>query len=622
VERAIQLHPLRSTNDGKNASDVAQAMRSIHAAHEWWKNLPPSASYSRRLRETDARLRAKLLTAPSCATNGGNMNPDHPESEPASQPHPEPAPLTWRDWARRLLVCNPFFLCSAALLLYGVNRLSGEDQLFRDEIHNLLFNFSALQFYEVLVVIAALVLARRRVWYDSALLAVLEQGLVLVPFMLISQATVQGETARDGLSLAWSLALAGGAVAVVRYSALRRWYPQFNLPPRALLLGALILAGNVALPLVFRPRMERDLEDWADENLVLWYVILPLLCAGANLIRRPTRYGGLNPERHWLPLFIYGLWTAGSAVHVWSVAHICGFPLESHHLAPLACVIAWTLWNRLPDFLPHPSLNWQRAVLALAFIVPFLAFKESYLFTMLAGATCLAYVSLWLRTSDTWPLRSMAKHLVFGSLAAVIAGMPEDWGQVVLPAFTRPRCIALACSFFVLLHAMRSRQPGVGLAGALALAAGLALEGPRIPGGFHFIVQAASVFILLHSLRWADMERPGQRALCWFAGSIWAVDACIWTRDLRWEGILITGLAAAVVLAAWLLAWRFVGQRSSLALPAASAVVLGSGPGNWLVRHGSDGVLALLGSLALFAVGVVVAWTRHRWESKDKVGQG
>jgi hypothetical protein len=520
-------------------------------------------------------------------------------------------------------VCNPFFLCSAALLLFGVNRLSGEEKLFRDEIQNLLFNFSALQFYEVLVVFTAVVLARRQVWYDSSLLVVLEQGLALVPFMLISQATLQGEAARDGLGLAWTLSLSGGAVALARYGAVRRWFPQFNLPPRALLLGALILAGNVALPLIFRPRMEKDVADWREENLVLWYVILPMLAAGANLLRRPERYGGSNAERQWLPLFVYGLWVAGSAVHVWCVAHICDLPLQPHHLAPLACVIAWTMWNRLSDCLPHPSLNWQRAMLALTFAAPLLAFKESYLFTLLAGATHLAYVALWLRTADTWPLRTVVKHLALASLALVIAGMPEDWGRAILPAFSRPRCIVLACSFFVLLHALRSRRPDVGLAGALALTVALTLEARMFSAGFHAIAQVSLVFLLLHSLRWSDTEHSGTPVLRWLAALLWVTDACVWTRELRWEGILFVGLAAVIVLAVWLVAWWWLrGERGSLVLPAAATVVLCSAPGNWLIRHGSDGLIALLGSLALFAAGIVVAWTRHRWEGKRKAERG
>lgn len=548
------------------------------------------------------------------------MNPETPE--PGSPP-PIPAaalaaPVDWQYWAKRLLICNPFFLCSAALLLFGVDRLSSDEKLFGDEVRNLWFNFGALQFYEVLVVLTAVVLARRKVWYDSSLLVVLEQGLALVPFMLISQATMQGVEAGEGLSLAWTLSLMGGAVALARYGAVRRWFPQFNLPPRALLLGALILAGNVALPLVFRPRMEKDVADWQEENLILWYVILPLLAAGGNLLRRPGRYGGMNAERHWLPLFIYGLWLAGSAVHVWCVAHICDMRLEPRHLAPLACVVAWTLWNRLSDFLPSPSLNWRRAMLALTFVAPLPAFNESHLFTLLAGVTALAYAVLWLRTADTWPLRSFVKHLALASLALVVAGMPEDWGRMVLPVFSRTRCIVLAWSFFVVLHAVRSRRPQMGMAGALALGTGLILNAGLLSLSLHAIVQASLVFALLHSVRWPDDTHSGSRALRWFTATLWALDAWTWTRELRWDGILFLVVAALLVLAGWLAAWWLRGERSSLALPVAAMAVLCSGPGNWLARHGSEGVIALLGSLTLFAIGIVVAWTRHRWEDDSK----
>jgi hypothetical protein len=533
-------------------------------------------------------------------------------------PDPDPAdpvaPKDWRYWAKRLFVCNPFFLCSAALLLFALNQLSAEEKLFRDEIQNLLFNFSALQFYELLVVLTAVVLARRKVWYDSSLLVVLEQGLALVPFMLISQATMQGGTAREGLSLAWTLALCGGAVALARYVAVRRWFPRFNLPPRALLLGALILLANVALPLVFRPRMEKDVADWREENLVLWYVILPILAAGANLLRRPARYGGLHPERHWLPLFIYALWVTGSAIHVWCVAHICDLPLKPHHLAPLACVLAWTLWNRLSDFLPSPSLHWRRTILGLTFAAPLLAFNESHLFTLLAGVTHVAYVLLWLRTSDTWVLRSTVKHLALASLAVLVAGIPEEWARAVLPALNRPRCIALACSLFALLHALRSRRPESGLAGAVAVGIALAFDPALWRPGFHAIIQSSLVFLLLHSLRWPDELHPRSRRVRWSVAMAWTIDALVWTKELRWDAILMASFAAMLVLAAWFLVWWLRRERPSTALLVAATLVLCAAPGHWAARHGPAGLFALLASLMLFAAGVVLAWTRHRWD--------
>ncbi len=526
-------------------------------------------------------------------------------------------PAGWRDWARRLLVCNPFFLCSAALLLFGVNRLSNEEKLFSDEIHNLVFNFSALQFYEILVVLTALVLARRRIWYDSALLVVLENGLALVPFMLISQATLQGEAARDGLRLAWTLSLAGGLVAICRSAAIRKWYPQFNLPSRVQLLGLILLAGNVALPLIFRPRMELDVADWQEENLILWYVVLPLVALTGNLLPRPVRYGGVNPERPWLPIFIYGLWTSGSAVHVWCVAHICNLPLEGRHLAPLACAIAWTLWNRLSDFVPSPSSRWQRAMLLLTFLAPLPAFGQGPIFPALVTLNLLAYFCLWLRRFDNWQLRTMVKHLAIASIPMLLAGMPANWGASFILEFTRPRGIAVGLASLALLHAVRSPRPDLGLAGALGLGLLATLTIPVVNRGLYVLPQLALVFLLLHSLRWRDGEHAIARPLRWLAAMAWSLDSCLWTRNLGAEEIALAGAAAILVIGGWLLAWWLRARRGSIALPVAAALTLASGPGNWLLRQGSEGVLALAGSLALFSVGIVIAWTRHRWEAKS-----
>ena len=130
------------------------------------------------------------------------------ESSP-NDPQSDDSGVDWRAWVRRLLVCNPFFLCSAALLLLGVNRLSLDPTILGSERSNLLFNFFALQFYEALLVATAVWLARRRIWYDPALLVVMENGLVLAPFMLISQALFLDAR------LARTLVVVGGIIAAV-----------------------------------------------------------------------------------------------------------------------------------------------------------------------------------------------------------------------------------------------------------------------------------------------------------------------------------------------------------------------------------------------------------------------
>lgn len=200
---------------------------------------------------------------------------------------------------------------SAALLLYGVARISADANLFAGETPNLVFNFMALQMYAALLVVTAIRLSRRAIWYDSALLVVLENGLVLVPFMLVSQAAFIEPLLGQLLVL-----LAGGA-AVGRALWLRRSYPRFNLPNRALLLGMILLVLNMVAPLILRSIVDRtSVDDWAAPNQLIWAVLLPLAVLGANLLPRPSRYGGLNPERSWLPMFIYGLWVIGTGVHV------------------------------------------------------------------------------------------------------------------------------------------------------------------------------------------------------------------------------------------------------------------------------------------------------------------
>ena len=46
---------------------------------------------------------------------------------------------------------------------------------------------------------------------------------------------------------------------------------------------------------------------------------------------------------------------------------------------------------------------------------------------------------------------------------------------------------------------------------------------------------------------------------------------------------------------------------------SATAVTL-CAPTDWLLVNGSTGLLALVASALLFAIGFAVAWTRHRWE--------
>src|SRR6266536_2098838 len=135
-------------------------------------------------------------------------------------------PLSY--WLKRFLACNPFYLVSAALLLYGFYRISVDPGFVGQEIARLIFSFTSLQFYEVLLVITAVFLARRRIWYDSTLLVGLENLFLLVPFILISQAALIDKRM---LGAMW---LAGGLLAVARCDGLKRSIAELNFPGRLL----------------------------------------------------------------------------------------------------------------------------------------------------------------------------------------------------------------------------------------------------------------------------------------------------------------------------------------------------------------------------------------------------
>ena len=168
---------------------------------------------------------------------------------PSAPPPIAPSFDVWRAvrrWTRILLARNPFYIISAALLLWSMRRLSLDSRIFSRELPQLLFNFSSFQFYELLLAVTAIVLARRRVWYDSGLLVGLENLFICVPFLLVSQALLLQNW------IASALCLAGCGLALLRVGALKRWLKELNMPASLLWSGAFLLCFNLAWPLLIR----------------------------------------------------------------------------------------------------------------------------------------------------------------------------------------------------------------------------------------------------------------------------------------------------------------------------------------------------------------------------------
>src|SRR3954468_6451182 len=176
------------------------------------------------------------------------MNEDADPAGPKNNPETPPIDSTLLQaprrtpsyWARRLLACNPFYLVSAALLLYGCYQISIEPEVQGQNSLHLFFNFGSIQFYELLLVVTAIFLARRRIWYDSTLLFGLENLLLIVPFILINQGALVGQQLKEK-HLTWELCLTAGILAAVRMGGLKRFLGRLNFPRRSVTLGAVFL---------------------------------------------------------------------------------------------------------------------------------------------------------------------------------------------------------------------------------------------------------------------------------------------------------------------------------------------------------------------------------------------
>jgi hypothetical protein len=540
-------------------------------------------------------------------------NPEAPATPPTlpSTPCNAPAPIPWRRWLRGFLATNPFYLLSAALLLYGIYRISVGPGLFTAEAAQLAFNFGSLQCYEILLVGTALLLARRAIWYDSTLLTCVENALLVVPFMLVSQAALIEQ------KWVWGFCGAGVALAAARAGALKTCFQHLNWPARALGCGAAVLAFNAALPVVYRHLHESKVGTKPTEGAAYefnewsWLALLPALIAVANLLPKPRATGALWPQRRWLPFGLFLLWLAATATHLYSLGYVYDFDLRRELVAPAVWALAWMLSRRLTDLVEFPGWKLNRALLVIPAVTPFVAgFTNNKITLGLAALNVLAYGALAICGTQT----RIARNLAIGSALAVMASLPHQWGGVIVPGFSPAKAIAAAALTALILPALLSRNPKLGFLGAAALAVGVAGYLGSGWTAFNWAMQAGCVFLLLHSLRWFDWQEKGLGIARGLVAGLWMAHSFAWAH----AGTAGFALAATSlpVLTVWVTLRQLRWVQGRNLIPVAATLVLLSSPldfaGRWLAAAPA-GLLALLGSLALFALGTAAALTKHRW---------
>ena len=547
-----------------------------------------------------------------------SLNPP-PGMQPAPAPHPRPDhPLL--HWVRQFLICNPFYLASAALLLFGLYRVSIDPNFLPAEVEQLKFNFTSLQLYELLLVGTAMLLARRMIWYDAKLLVVLENLLLFVPFLLINQAALIDQ------QTVWVFCGAAMLFVIARSALAQRSMAALRFPGRLTLIGACVLAVNSAWPVIYRHFQETkfgknlDAGPAFEMHVVSWWVLLPVLIALANLLPRPREDGRSPVQGRRFPVGLLALWLLGTAVHLYALGYVYDFNLRREWLAPSVWVLAWTLHLRLPDYVETVAPVARKLTFALPLPVTLIAACEtgSNVFFVLSSLNLLAFA--WV----VWTERDnrLAVHLTMLSFAALVAAMPGPLFQLLTGWFNRSDLIGLAVLAYVLIASLMSRNPKAAVLGGIAAAlAGGALR-EHHGDAWHWAAQAGVVFFLLHSLRWRDYEHHGASVVRFSVAAGWLIHSVVWVRDdaALWHPLAMAG---AVLLACWFRGFVFQRWRP-LVVPGTAGVVALCGPLNFLLmklQSAPVGVTAIAASFLLFAIGTAVALTKHRWHKTGETAK-
>ncbi len=515
-------------------------------------------------------------------------------------------------WLKRLFACNPFYLVSAALLLYGMYRVSMETGFLRTEVAKLTFNFSSLQLYELLLVGVAIMLAGRAIWYDAKLLLVLENLLWLVPFILISQAAL------INLHTLWLLSLATAFVVTIRFGAVQCWIPAMRVPPRLRSCGLAVLVVNTALPICYRIFQETKYgvePTWGAAyhmNQWSWFLLLPALCALLNLLPRARGEGGEAAGRGWWLLGTYVLWLLGTGVHLYCLGYVYDFKLTRVLLAPTLWALAWTFRRRLTDIVTKPDRELQVVALFLPIVAALTAAGtgSNGIFFMLNFLNAFVFAATFIADRRN----RLALHLMLISLTVAVAGSPQAWTHPSAIEFSREKFVWLATLAYLVLGSALSRNPKLAFLGAFAAALAAGRLGEELQDAIPWAFQTGLVFLVLHSLRWRDEEHNGAVSVRVLASVAWVIHSLVWVRS--GAPFLQPFSLGALVLVFWL-AQGFVFKKwSPVIVPVAALLVATSGPIDQAVaglRTLPAGVVIIAASFLLFAVGTLAALTRHRW---------
>jgi hypothetical protein len=510
---------------------------------------------------------------------------------------------------KRILAGNPFYLASAGLLLYGINELTTNSKWVGAGFPLLRFNFCALILYETMLVGTSILLIRRKIWYDALLLFGLANLFVIVPFSLINRAVFLSS------HLALAMSLCGVALAVTKFWAFKRYAPELNLPRRLLSFGLVMLLVNASAPLLFK-RIAFNPDEVNEWLNFTWQFFLPPLAGLGLFLPRAAKRGNTPGGETWLPAAVFFGWVIVTACHLGGIGYSNSYVWNFSLLVPIAWVMTWTAYARLPDLIARPKRVAEQIVVSVPLFLPLLAAGSERIFLSFAGLNLAAYGLLLICKDRSFPAlcRLLAAITIFSG------GLPTGRLSHVVPGIEQPEWAVLSfiVCFFGLIF--RFRDPRIAVLGTLAV---IGLCCSAAPALSHEAVQFALVSLLAHSLRWNDQAHKGAAMLRILAACVWSYVSCCWlVGSDHPEGWLVFSAAGTLVAVCLLRALLFHRWRPLILLITSSFVLISEPAtilGRWL-NGDSPGMLAIGASFLLFVTGSIAAFSKPKWWRPGSAG--
>jgi hypothetical protein len=331
---------------------------------------------------------------------------------------------------------------------------------------------------------------------------------------------------------------------------------------------------------------------------------------------REVQPNGAYFTQRYFPLLALVSWVGGTAAHFYCIDYVNVLRWSPALLVPALWVAAWTVWkfSLAMDFSLRRDISRGLFSLPVAVLALAAYYKQWGIVFALTMLNAPIYFALAAQQRDR-----LAMRLCLLSVSLMGGAVPQSWLLSLHFPFTRPELLGMSALGFVLISTALSRNPKAAVLGSIAATLFVASLPPGIDVLMNPALQTGAIFFLVHSLRWSEGIGAPLRII---AAVFWMTHSLIWVgtdSDVARNGVLV---AAASVVAVYFLARFVLGAWGPRIIPF-TAMAVSFGPLLChlarLLKEAPAGLLVLLGSFALFALGTVAALTKSRWLPQEQI---